>query len=95
MTFTVWWTLIAQFLLTVIQKQAQTQKVFSVVVSLVRVRLFSVLDVYKLLRSSRRYYANPSYALETGTIEAKFIEGRVYSTIQLLITLNKKTHEKY
>ena len=54
----VWCTLIAQLLLTVVQKIAQTKKAFSVAASLVRIHLISLLDVYKLLRSTRRGYTN-------------------------------------
>jgi len=52
----VWCTLIAQLLLTVIQKMAMTKKAFSVVASLVRIHLISMLDVFELLRSTRRNY---------------------------------------
>ena len=52
----VWCTLIAQLLLTVIQKIAQTKKAFSVVAALVRMHLISMLDVNELLRSTNRTY---------------------------------------
>ena len=52
----VWCTLIAQLLLTVIQKIAQTKKAFSVVAALVRMHLISMLDVNELLRSTNRNY---------------------------------------
>jgi Transposase DDE domain/Domain of unknown function (DUF4372) len=52
----VWCTLIAQLLLTVTQKIAQTKKAFSVVASLVRIHLISMLDVNELLRSTRRTF---------------------------------------
>jgi hypothetical protein len=52
----VWCTLIAQLLMTVIQKMAQTKKAFSVVASLVRIHLISLLDVYELLQSTKREY---------------------------------------
>ena len=52
----VWCTLIAQLLLTIIQKIAQTKKAFSVVASLVRIHLISMLDVNELLRSTNRNY---------------------------------------
>ena len=52
----VWCTLIAQLFLTVIQKIAQTKKAFSVIASLVRIHLISMLDVSELLRSTRRGY---------------------------------------
>jgi len=52
----VWCTLIAQLLMTVIQKKAQTKKAFSVVASLVRIHLISMLDLNELLRSSNRAY---------------------------------------
>ena len=50
----VWCTLIAQLLLTVTQKIAQAKKAFSVVASLVRIHLISMLDVNELLRSKQR-----------------------------------------
>lgn len=52
----VWCTLIAQLLLTVVQKMAQTKKAFSVVASLIRIHLISLLDVFQLLRSTKRDY---------------------------------------
>ena len=52
----VWCTLIAQLLLTVIQKIAMTKKAFSVVAALVRIHLISLLDVFDLLSSTRRNY---------------------------------------
>jgi hypothetical protein len=52
----VWCTLIAQLLITVIQKMAQTKKAFSVVASLVRMHLISLLDVFELLQSTKREY---------------------------------------
>jgi hypothetical protein len=53
----VWCTLIAQLLMTVVQKMAKTKKAFSVVATLVRIHLISLLDVYELLRSTRREYS--------------------------------------
>jgi len=52
----VWCTLIAQLLMTVIQKMAKTKKVFSIVATLVRIHLISLLDVFELLRSTKREY---------------------------------------
>jgi len=52
----VWCTLIAQLLMTVIQKIAKTKKAFSVVASLVRIHLISMLDMVELLRSTNRSY---------------------------------------
>ena len=52
----VWCTLIAQLLLTVIQKIARTRKAFSVVAALVRMHLISMLDVSELLISTNREY---------------------------------------
>lgn len=52
----VWCTLIAQLLMTVIQKKAQTKKAFSVVASLVRIHLISMLDLSELLRSNNRSF---------------------------------------
>jgi len=59
----VWCTLIAQLLLTVIQKQAQTKKAFSVVASLIRIHLISLLDVYLLLKSTNRSYNKEAFGL--------------------------------
>jgi hypothetical protein len=50
----VWCTLIAQLLMTVLQKKAETGKAFSIVATLVRIHLISMLDVYELLRSTNR-----------------------------------------
>jgi IS4 transposase len=52
----VWCTLIAQLLLTVIQKMANVKKAFSVVASLVRIHLISMLDLGQLLRSKNRMF---------------------------------------
>lgn len=52
----VWCTLIAQLLLTVIQKIAQTKKAFSIVASLIRIHLISMLEMGELLRSTNRSY---------------------------------------
>jgi len=56
----VWCTLIAQLLLTVIQKIARAKKAFSVVASLVRIHLISNLDVNELLRSTKRRFKSKS-----------------------------------
>lgn len=53
----VWCTLIAQLLLTVLQKIANVKKAFSTVATLVRIHLISLLDVYQLLRNVKRTYA--------------------------------------
>jgi hypothetical protein len=52
----VWCTLIAQLLMTVIQKIAKTKKAFSVVATLVRIHLISLLDVFELLHSTKKEY---------------------------------------
>ncbi|MEW6703200.1 MAG: IS4 family transposase [Bacteroidota bacterium] len=52
----VWCTLIAQLLLTVLQKMADVKKAFSTVATLVRIHLISLLDVYELLRNVKRTY---------------------------------------
>ncbi|TKG92889.1 hypothetical protein EYV94_18115 [Puteibacter caeruleilacunae] len=51
-----WCTLIAKLLLTVIQKIADTKKAFSVVASLVRIHLISMLDMCQLLKSTNREF---------------------------------------
>lgn len=53
----VWCTLIAQLLLTVIQKIAKVKKAFSIVASLVRIHLISMLDLNQLLRSNNRMFS--------------------------------------
>ena len=53
----VWCTLIAQLLLTVLQKIANVKKAFSNVATLVRIHLISLLDVYELLRNVKRTYS--------------------------------------
>ena len=52
----VWCTLITQLLLTVIQKIAQTKKAFSVVASLIKIHLISMLEMGELLRNTNRGY---------------------------------------
>ncbi|MHB8338166.1 MAG: IS4 family transposase [Ignavibacteriaceae bacterium] len=53
----VWCTLIAQLLLTVLQKIADVKKAFSTIATLVRIHLISLLDVYELLRNVKRTYS--------------------------------------
>ncbi len=58
----VWCTLIAQLLLTVIQKIADVKKAFSVVASLVRIHLISMLDLNQLLRGKNRMFSKQNYS---------------------------------
>jgi len=53
----VWCTLIAQLLLTVLQKIADTKKAFSTVATLIRIHLVSMLNVNELLRGIKRKYS--------------------------------------
>lgn len=53
----VWCTLIAQLLLTVLQKKAKVTKAFSTVATMVRIHLVSMLDVYEILRNIKRTWA--------------------------------------
>lgn len=53
----VWCTLIAQLLITVLQKKAGTKKAFSTIATLVRIHLISMLDVYELLKNINRSWA--------------------------------------
>ncbi|MBI5541574.1 MAG: IS4 family transposase [Bacteroidia bacterium] len=71
----VWCTLIAQLLLTVIQKMAQTKKAFSVVASIIRIHLISLLDVFELLRSIKRGFIKNQNAPPTnfGQLNLNFI----------------------
>ena len=50
----VWCTLIAQLLLTVVQKKVGIKKAFSAVATLVRIHLISMLDILELLKSNVR-----------------------------------------
>jgi len=50
----VWCTLIAQLLLTVLQKKAAVKKAFSTVATLIRIHLVSMLDMYELLKNTGR-----------------------------------------
>ena len=50
----VWCTLIAQLLLTVVQKKTGIKKAFSTVATLVRIHLISMLDLIELLKSNVR-----------------------------------------
>ena len=50
----VWCTLIAQLLLTVLQKKAAVKKAFSTVATLIRVHLVSLLDVIELIQNTKR-----------------------------------------
>ena len=68
----VWCTLIAQLLMTVIQKIAQTKKAFSVVATLVRIHLISMLDMVDLLRSSNRAY-KAQVGEPPGQLQLKFV----------------------
>lgn len=68
----VWCTLIAQLLITVIQKIAQTRKAFSVVASLVRIHLISMLDMVELLKSTNRAYKTEA-GEPPGQLQLKFI----------------------
>ena len=53
----VWCTLIAQLLLTVIQKKIGTKKAFSAVATLIKIHLISMLDVIELLKSNLRSWS--------------------------------------
>jgi hypothetical protein len=61
--------------MTVIQKIAQTKKAFSVVASLVRIHLISMLDLNELLRSTKRDYqiaqGSPDGAMQLSLFMAK------------------------
>ena len=70
----VWCTLIAQLLMTVIQKMAQTKKAFSVIASLIRIHLISLLDVFELLRSTNReYFKNTGSPPIDGQFSLEFV----------------------
>lgn len=50
----VWCTLIAQLLITVLQKKAAVKKAFSTVATLIRIHLVSLLDVIELIQNTKR-----------------------------------------
>ena len=52
----IWCTLIAQLLLTVLQRKTQTKKAFSTIACLVRQHLISYLNLEELLKNSKRFY---------------------------------------
>jgi hypothetical protein len=52
----IWCTLIAQLLLTVIQKQNVPQKAFSTVACTVRIHLISMLDLVETVKAENRNY---------------------------------------
>lgn len=54
----IWCTLIAQLLLTVIQKQNTPKKAFSTVACTVRIHLISMLDLVETIKAKHRYYKN-------------------------------------
>jgi Transposase DDE domain/Domain of unknown function (DUF4372) len=58
----VWCTLIAQLLLTVVQKKMGLKKAFSTVATLVRIHLISMLDVIELLQSNERAWRKKTTA---------------------------------
>jgi IS4 transposase len=52
----IWCTLIAQLLLTVLQRKTETKKAFSTIASLVRQHLLSYLNLEELLKNYKRFY---------------------------------------
>ena len=52
----IWCTLIAQLLLTVLQRKTETKKAFSTIASLVRQHLISYINLEELLKNSKRFY---------------------------------------
>jgi len=68
----VWCTLIAQLLLTVLQKKAKVEKAFSIVATLVRIHLISLLDVYELLRGTKRSFEKLNSSSAQGQLLINF-----------------------
>ncbi len=68
----VWCTLIAQLLLTVLQKKAKVEKAFSIVATLVRIHLISMLDVYDLIRGTKRSFERPNSPPQMGQLTINF-----------------------
>ena len=64
----VWCTLIAQLLLTVLQKQAKVKKAFSTIATLIRIHLVSLLDVIELIQNTKRAWKIKSNKAMTTTL---------------------------
>jgi len=60
----IWCTLIAQLLLTVLQRKTETQKAFSTIACLVRQHLLSYLNLEELLKNSKRFYEKYSKTVD-------------------------------
>ena len=69
----VWCTLIAQLLLTVLQKMAKVEKAFSIVATLVRIHLISMLDVYELIRGTKRSFEKANSPPLQGQLMLNFL----------------------
>ncbi len=52
----IWCTLIAQLLITVLQKQSAPKKAFSTVACTIRIHLISMLSIKELIQADKRYY---------------------------------------
>jgi Transposase DDE domain/Domain of unknown function (DUF4372) len=52
----IWCTLIAQLLMTVLQRKTETKKAFSTIACLIRQHLLSYLNLEELLKNSKRFY---------------------------------------
>lgn len=52
----IWCTLIAQLLLTVLQRKTKTKKAFSTVACIVRQHMLSYLNLEEILKNSKRFY---------------------------------------
>jgi hypothetical protein len=50
----VWCTLIAQLLISILQQKAKVKKAFSTIATVVRIHLISMLDVYDLIKNTKR-----------------------------------------
>lgn len=60
----IWCTLIAQLLLTVLQRKTATKKAFSTIACLVRQHLMSYLNLEELLKNSKRFYEKYRKAID-------------------------------
>lgn len=64
----VWCTLIAQLLLTVLQKKANVKKAFSTIATLVRIHLVSLLDVIELIQNTKRAWRIQTHKVMATTL---------------------------
>jgi hypothetical protein len=72
-----WCTLIAQLLLTVIQKKVKAKKAFSTIACTIRLHLISYLNLEELLKNASRYYKKMQRQIDySGSLFPEFAKQR-------------------